>query len=329
MDQKFSQAGEDTKPVIKNFIEQKPQAPRTLHYFFEEVLHCEMCGDPTSNHKLLGQRLNTSQGLKPWKKEGISVSVKKCRNCHLIYSSPQPIPFDIQDHYGIPPESYWKNEERLRWHPSFFSKEISKAKELLRFHEGMLALDIGTGLGRGMKSMINAGFDTYGLEPSEPFYRRAIEQMGIDEKDLKFGMVEEVDYPANTFDFITFGAVVEHLYHPAFCIERALGWLKPGGVIHIEVPSSKHLIAKIINLYFRVVGTTYVTHISPMHNPFHLYEFDLRSFEQLSKRLGCTIAHHEYMTGSIEFVPRPLHPVFRKFMEATNSGLQLIIWLRK
>ena len=316
------------KPLIEKFTEEKIHAPKRMHYYFEDVLNCEMCGDPTTHHKLLGQRLNASQGLKPWKKEGISVSVKKCRKCDLIYSSPQPIPVDIQNHYGIPPENFWQ-KERLVWKPGYFQHEINKAKELLNFHEGMLALDIGAGVGKGMKSLINAGFDTYGLEPSEPFYNMAIEKMQIDQNDLKLGMVEDVDYPFNTFDFISFGAVVEHLYHPAASIEKAFRWLKPGGVMHIEVPSSKHLIARIINFYFRMVGTRYVTHISPMHSPFHLYEFDLKSFKELSNRLGCTIAYHEYMVGNIEFVPKFLHLVFRKYMEVTNTGLQLTIWLRK
>ncbi|HEX2536103.1 MAG TPA: hypothetical protein VHK69_20315, partial [Chitinophagaceae bacterium] len=62
----------------------------TLRYYFEEVTRCEMCGDSTANHKVLGQRLNQSQGLQPKKKSGISVSVKKCSRCELIYSSPQP-----------------------------------------------------------------------------------------------------------------------------------------------------------------------------------------------------------------------------------------------
>ena len=32
-------------------------------------------------------------------------------------------------------------------------------------------------------------------------------------------------------------------------------------------------------------GTNYVTNISPMHSPFHLYEFGLKSFEELGKKI--------------------------------------------
>src|SRR5687768_618843 len=119
MDPKVGKVNPVTAPVIETFVEQKPVVRRGKHYYFEDVLNCEMCGDPTGKHPLLGQRLNTSQGLKPWAREGISVSVKRCTKCKLIYASPMPIPANIQDHYGIPPESYWE-ANRLEWNPGYF-----------------------------------------------------------------------------------------------------------------------------------------------------------------------------------------------------------------
>jgi hypothetical protein len=57
-----------------------------------------MCGADTSDHKILGQRLNRSQGMRPKRKRGISTTVMQCTTCSLIYSNPQPVPHDIQDH---------------------------------------------------------------------------------------------------------------------------------------------------------------------------------------------------------------------------------------
>ena len=147
--------------------------PKQLRYYFEEVSNCEMCGDSSQGHIVLGQRLNQSQGLSPKRKTGISVSVMKCRKCSLIYSQPMPIPFNIQDHYGIPPESYW-NESYFQWSPNYFSRQIETVKKLLPYKEGMTALDVGAGLGKCMISLNKAGFDTYGFEPSQPFFERAI-----------------------------------------------------------------------------------------------------------------------------------------------------------
>jgi ubiquinone/menaquinone biosynthesis C-methylase UbiE len=301
---------------------------KTISYHFEEVLNCEMCGDPTANHKVIGQRLNQSQGMRPRRKSGISVSIKKCTNCKLLYSSPQPVPFDIQDHYGIPPESYWKPEYFIP-DPAYFSEQIKTAKGLLSFKPGMKSLDIGAGIGKSMISMENAGFDTYGFEPSQPYYERAISKMNISKERLKLGMMEQMEYEENSFDFITFSAVFEHLYHPAYCLKKALKWLKPGGVIHIEVPSSAYLAARIINFYYRVIGTNYVCNLSPMHAPFHLYEFRYKSFSALAEPLGFTIKHHTYYVGKNLLLPNILSPLVNRYMKWTNTGMQLEVWLTK
>ena len=297
-------------------------------YYFEEITKCEMCGNNTDKHPILGQRLNQSQGLSPKRKTGITVSVKKCSNCDLIYSTPQPIPNNLQDHYGTPPEDYWK-PTYFELTPTYFLRQINVVKELLSFEKGMLALDIGAGLGKCMIALNNAGFDAHGFEASIPFYERAISKMNINPDKLKLGMIEEIDYPEHTFDFISFGAVFEHLYHPAKNLEKAFKWLKPGGIIQIEVPSSKHLIAKFINAYFKLCGTNYVTHLSPMHSPFHLYEFGLKSFKELANELNFSIVKHYYDVASISFIPKFLHPIFRKYMEWTNTGMQLTVYLRK
>lgn len=297
-------------------------------YSFKDITTCEMCDDKTSEHKILGQRLNQTQGVKPKKKSGISITVQQCNNCGLIYTNPQPIPFDLNDHYGNPPEKYW-NEEYFVWSPEYFNTEINVAKRLVCFKEGMKALDIGAGIGKAMISMEKSGFDVYGLEPSTSFYERAISKMKISEQKLKLGSIEELDYENNHFDFITFGAVFEHLYEPSKCLKKAMDWLKPNGVIHIEVPSSKWLLPKFINLYYRFIGTNYVTNLSPMHPPFHLYEFDLRSFDKLSKKLNFQIELFNYNVCSIYYVPKILHSILRAYMKATNKGMQLTVYLRK
>ena len=51
-------------------------------YFFKEIVKCEMCGETNENHIILGQRMNQSQGFRPKKKIGITVSIQKCTNCN-------------------------------------------------------------------------------------------------------------------------------------------------------------------------------------------------------------------------------------------------------
>ena len=301
---------------------------RQLRYFFNYVDTCNMCGSGSKRHKLLGQRLNRSQGFNPNSKIGISTSVMKCKNCDLIFSNPQPVPFDMQDHYGLPPEDYWK-PEYFDVDEKYFADQMLTTKKLTVFKQGMKALDIGAGLGKCMISLERGGYDAYGFEPSHPFYQKAVEKMKISPDKLKRGMIEEIDYPDNFFDFVTFGAVLEHLYDPSAAIQKSLRWLKPGGLMHIEVPSSNYLLPKIFNFYFRLGGSNYVNNLSPMHIPFHLYEFGLKSFKIHSEQHHYEIAHHEYYVCDIYFIPKIFHGMLKWYMNKTNQGMQLAVWLRK
>jgi ubiquinone/menaquinone biosynthesis C-methylase UbiE len=287
-----------------------------------------MCNQSSVHNKIIGLRLNRSQGLQPLKAPGLATTIIKCSQCGLIYSNPLPIPLNIEDHYGIPPEEYW-TPDAFKLEPSYFSGEITQAKELLHFYPGMKALDIGAGLGKCMLAMSNAGFDVEGFEPSSTFRNKAIESMGLHPNKLKLGKIEDVEYPQNHFDFITFGAVLEHLEDPDASIRKALGWLKEGGIIHIEVPSSDWLIAKLINLVYRLLGTKFVTNLSPMHGPFHLYEFSLKSFDENAKKNGYEIAHYQYYVCRQPHVPKSIQPLLGWYMKKYNKGMQLKVWLRK
>ena len=296
-----------------------------MSYSFHPVDVCVMCRSP--RRRMLGMRLNASQGLRPASAAGVAVSVKQCADCDLIFADPLPVPASLSDHYGLPPEEYWHSEEFADWSPDYFAQEIETAKRLLPFEKGMTALDIGVGLGKGMRSLTHAGFEAWGIEPSKPFYDRAAEK--VDRERLQLAAVEDADFPDESFDFITFGAVLEHIYDPSAVLGRVLKWLKPGGIIQAEVPSSSHLMARLINRYFRLRGTNYVTHISPMHVPFHLYEFGLKSFEKNAAINGYELAEHRYTVCAIYHAPRLLHGPLRWWMDRTNTGMQLTVYLRK
>jgi SAM-dependent methyltransferase len=173
-----------------------------------------------------------------------------------------------------------------------------------------------------MKSLAAAGFDTWGFEPSEPFRDYALAQ-GIDSERLQLVPIETADYAPESFNFITFGAVLEHLFDPRTSLQKAMHWLKPGGIIQVEVPSSNWLIPKLVNAYFRLRGTNYVTNVSPMHSPFHLYEFTLRSFRDFE------VAESRIDVCQVVHSPRVFRPTLRRIMEYTGTGMQLTVYLRK
>lgn len=300
---------------------------KVIKYSFHYQSHCNMCGSDSVTHKILGKRLNQSQGKNPKKKSGISTTIVKCLQCGLIYSNPQPIPYSLQDHYGFEPNNYW-NQEYFSISPSYFEEEIKRLQQLIKFHPGIKALDIGAGIGKCMIALEKAGMDAFGIEPSETFYKLALEKMKINPEKLKLSSLENAVFPENNFDFITFGAVIEHLYDPSSAMQKAITWLKPNGIIQIEVPSSRWAVNKIANFYYSIIGTDYVANLSPMHKPFHLFEFDLKSFQYNGKRNQYSIAHHEYYVCKT-YMPKLLDFILIPYMQWTKTGMQLCVWLRK
>ena len=300
---------------------------KQLRYYFTYIDKCNFCHSSGATQKVLGRRLNQSQGKNPKNKIGISTTIIKCKNCELIYSNPLPIPFNIQDHYGVLPEDYWQ-AEYLSYNDNFFKEEIKILKGIIDIKPEMKSLDVGSGIGKVMKVLKDEGFDSYGIEPSKQFYQRATSNEFINAEKLIMSTVEEAEYPENYFDFITFGAVLEHLYYPSEVIIKALKWLKPNGIIHIEVPSSNWLTSKIANAYYKLRLSNFVANLSPMHQPYHLYEFGLKSFENHSKIHGYEIVFYKHYV-SYTYMPKIADLILKPIMRSTNTGMLLSIWLRK
>jgi ubiquinone/menaquinone biosynthesis C-methylase UbiE len=300
---------------------------KNIKYSFQYITNCNMCGSPLDKHRILGKRLNQSQGKNPKSKIGITTTIMKCNSCELIYANPLPIPHNIQDHYGVPPESYW-TEKYFTVNDNDYKGLIEMVNSHMKTGDNRKALDIGAGIGKCMIALSNAGYDTYGIEPSEPFYKNAIEKMKIDPAKLKLEMIEEAEYPDNYFDFITFGAVLEHLYDPSLAIKKSMKWLKPGGIIYIEVPSSNWLVNKLINLNYKLRGLDYVGNISPMHSPFHLYEFGLKSFSEHANQNNYEIALYYYQVCKT-YMPKIVDYIIKPYMAKTDTGMQLSVFLRK
>ncbi len=287
-----------------------------------------MCEATGSTQRVIGRRLDRSQGKWPSGIAGIALSVVNCRICDLIYPNPMPIPASIEDHYDIDPGEYW-SPEYFSEDDKYFSDQISTFRRLSNVKVRPIALDIGAGLGKCMAALNRAGFEAFGIEGSRSFFKAAAEKGVVGVDHLKLATVETAEFQESSFDFITFGAVLEHLYDPSDAIRRSLKWLRAGGLIHIEVPSSRWLISRLGNLFYKLTGGGWVTNLSPMHPPYHLYEFGLGSFEQHALKNDYEIAHNEYYVASQTYLPQFADSFARRLMEMTKSGMQLEVWLRK
>jgi len=297
-------------------------------YEWRRFTECNMCGASVGRARSLGRRLSRRQGLRPAPIPGAPVAtIQRCAECGLVFANPMPIPVQIDSHYGIPPSAYW-GESDLASSEDYFADQISQFRRLYPRSERLTALDIGAGVGKAMVSLEAAGFAAYGLEPSANFHDYAISETGIAADRLSLGRIEEAEFAAEWFDLVTFGAVLEHLADPAAAILSALAWTRTGGLIHIEVPSSDWLMARLVDLGYRLQGLDFTCHLSPLHIPFHLFEFTPASFQRHAAHTGYEVAlvrRHVAQT----YAPRWADAGLRRLMDLTKTGMQLEVWLRK
>lgn len=236
-----------------------------------------------------------------------------------------PIPASIGQHYDVEPEQYWNS---IANDPAHFVGQLARLRSLVGSGPDRRALDVGSGLGQTMLALERAGFKAVGLEPSKTFAERARQLHGFAADQLVVSSLEDATLPPASFDFVNFGAVLEHLVDPRAALGKAAGWLRPGGLIHAEVPSARWLVCRLANAFYRMTGTSFVGNLSPLHRPFHLYEFTLEAFQRCCEPLGLEIAHSEVYVCQT-YLPRVLDPPFRALMRLTGTGMQLAVWLRK
>ena len=98
---------------------------------------------------------------------------------------------------------------------------------------------------------------------------------------------------------------------------RAVKWLKKDGLIHIEVPDANWLISKLVNYYYKVTFAGYVTNISPMHPPYHLYEFSKESFRKNGEINNYFVADYGFYVCDT-FMPGVLDKLCRLYMDKTK-----------
>jgi SAM-dependent methyltransferase len=279
-----------------------------------------------TSFKVLGKRLNQHQGKNPKSKTGITTSVVKCNDCGLIFANPIPVPQLITDHYNVEVDHYF--EDGIKNTPEdYFQQELDFFNSIYKSNPSLKGLDIGAGLGGIMRALERNGIDAYGLEPSKNFYDFAVAK-GVRSDRLFNKSIEDAAFSDEQFDLIIFSAVFEHLYDPNQALVNALKWLKPGGMVYIGVPTNRIFIQLLANLFYKLKGLDYVSNISPMHAPFHLYEFDLRSFKKNSALNNYTIKHVDFWTTQ-DYVFRKPNSVIRKIIKLAKADMNLTIWLRK
>lgn len=140
-------------------------------------------------------------------------------------------------------EWFMKNE-------NLFTSELRLFKKVLGDISGKKLLSVGCGSGL-FESFIDCS-NIEGIEPSEDMGKIA-EKRGVNV--IKYGMIEEVDLPDDTYDIIYFNGSSSYMEDLTPVYEKSLRALKAGGrLILLDVPKESafgfmYLLGKSLNTY--------------------------------------------------------------------------------
>jgi len=215
-----------------------------------EYVPCNLCGG--NDLKFLYKKPDTTLFV-----SDIEFSVVRCRSCGLAFVNPRPTPDSIRVFY---PKKYYKGI------PSHYERYETEARYLEDLKPGKV-LDIGCASGAFLKVLLDRGWEVYGMD----FWDTAENEYDL---DIRYGSLENIQYPSQNFDAVTAWAVFEHLHNPMKYFKEVFRILKTGG----------RLLFLVTNINSLMSRWCYAEDI-----PRHLYFFSEKTIAQYARECGFSL----------------------------------------
>ncbi len=197
-----------------------------------------------------------------------------CRACGLVWSDPRP--HDARQFY----EEQYRLAYKNTYSPK--PKHVVRAGKVALSRFGKIAqllssqktvLDVGTGGGEFAYLLQSLGHVVNGIEPNRGYADHSIQQYGV---TVQVGFVQDATFAPASFDIVTIWHVLEHTEDPGFILARLRSWLKPDGVLVVEVPNVEATCQAPRNTFHEA----------------HLYNFNVVSLRRLAKKQGLYETSH-------------------------------------
>jgi 2-polyprenyl-3-methyl-5-hydroxy-6-metoxy-1,4-benzoquinol methylase len=166
-----------------------------------------------------------------------SWTIYKCPDCGLGILHPRPSKteleslyekeyFEVQYDAGVQPDSpeFKRWMDLLEHRHRFFKRKKSKGN----------LLDIGCGNGYFLALCRSRGYDVMGIDVSRWAVRYATTVLKL---NVFQGELSDIFLPDHQFDVITMFHSMEHTRNPSETLLRIKDWIKPDGILIVEVPN--------------------------------------------------------------------------------------------
>jgi len=228
---------------------------------------CPVCNSEKTNHILTA---------KDYLVTGENFQIDSCQECGLRFTNPRPDEDQLAGYYDS--EEYISHSDEdsslvgrlYKIARSFTLKRKRKLIEKLSPNKRLL--DVGCGTGYFIDYCKKNGWQVNGVEPNEIARTQA-------EAKTNIKIQQDLAEVKGSFEVITLWHVLEHLPNLEGTLNQLKSILAPGGVIIIAVPNFEAYEATIFKEYWAAYDV-----------PRHLYHFNIKAVEYLTKRNGLKIA---------------------------------------
>ena len=194
------------------------------------VSRCTVCGGDQWSFVRRGCDL-----YQPNDKE--TFALDRCLKCGQIMQNPLPSAEQLNRGYSAQYAPYrpgWKEAGRPLWKILRDLTTARRLRRLERYGSGGRLLEVGCGAGDFLYAAKRAGWDVKAVEYSDVLAEALRSELGFDVRagDLVPGLWEP-----HSFDAVVMWSVLEHLQNPLQALATASSYLKPGGVLFIQIPT--------------------------------------------------------------------------------------------
>jgi SAM-dependent methyltransferase len=190
----------------------------------------------------------------------------RCTRCGLVFPRHFPDPSVLQGLYEDSTYLYDDMEPVLTKNYMRYVRWATKL--LISQTQPWKAIDIGCGNGFMVKALQDAGFDAFGIEPSEDAVRKADP---VIRSKLISGLADSHSLGHETYDLLTCFQTLDHMPDPLTFMGDCFAALKPGGVVLFINHDIASFTARILGKHCPMIDVvhTYLHTHTTMKTLFH------------------------------------------------------------
>ena len=212
-----------------------------------------------------------------------ATQVVQCGRCGLVYLNPRlkylADNFTLTEEYlrefylplyrslGVLTDTFALNREPLKRYYQASLEQMQPYRATGR------VLDVGCAIGLFLAAAEDAGWQCYGVEPSQPLGSYGRDKFGLTIAD---GELATAGFPDGYFDVVTLWDVTEHLLDPVTTYQAIHRVLRPGGLLLLRMPNWQSLAREYLGPDWEMFVTD------------HFYYFTPKTLRSLLQQVGFT-----------------------------------------